>query len=113
MCVNFHSRYAIGGLSADRVRVLLHPMPDAEFQTRMSSDDTTADDTSSSTDSTDDEMCPADKPVAPKCPPTISELMKDYDGSDDVVLWEARDGTLGDWKEGQIVYTFNQPHSVS
>ena len=40
-------------------------------------------------------------------------MMDDYDGSDDVVLWEARDGTDGDWREGQIVYTYNQAHAVS
>ncbi|ROT84202.1 putative apical endosomal glycoprotein precursor [Penaeus vannamei] len=74
MCVKFW--YSIGGLSPDRLRVLLHPMPD---------------------DMTKDDM---------------DEMMMGYDGSDDVVLWEARDMTMGDWKEGQVVYTFDQRHSV-
>ncbi|ROT72905.1 putative MAM domain-containing protein 2-like [Penaeus vannamei] len=73
MCVKFW--YSIGGLSPDRLRVLLHPMPD---------------------DMTKDDM---------------DEMMMGYDGSDDVVLWEARDMTMGDWKEGQVVYTFDQRHS--
>ncbi|XP_063609951.1 MAM and LDL-receptor class A domain-containing protein 1-like [Penaeus indicus] len=74
MCVKFW--YSIGGLSPDRLRVLLHPMPED-----MGKDD-------------------------------MDEMMMGYDGSDDVVLWEARDMTLGDWKEGQVVYTFDQKHSV-
>ncbi|XP_071534110.1 MAM and LDL-receptor class A domain-containing protein 1-like [Panulirus ornatus] len=42
----------------------------------------------------------------------VDEVMKGYDGSEDVVLWEARDLTMGDWKEGQVVYTFDRKHSV-
>lgn len=43
----------------------------------------------------------------------VDEVMKGYDGSEDMVLWEARDLTMGDWKEGQVVYTFDTKHSVS
>ena len=42
----------------------------------------------------------------------MDEAMQGYDGSEDVVLWEARDMTNGEWKEGQIVYTFGKKHSV-
>ncbi|KAK7075223.1 hypothetical protein SK128_016275 [Halocaridina rubra] len=75
MCVKFW--YSIAGLSPDRIRVLLHPMPD--------------------------DMKNGD---------SVDDLMLGYDGSEDVVLWEARDMTMGDWKEGQIVYTFNKNHSI-
>ncbi|XP_045139382.1 MAM and LDL-receptor class A domain-containing protein 1-like isoform X3 [Portunus trituberculatus] len=42
----------------------------------------------------------------------VDEVMQGYDGSEDVVLWEARDMTSGEWKEGQIVYTYGKKHSV-
>ncbi|XP_066937101.1 MAM and LDL-receptor class A domain-containing protein 1-like [Macrobrachium rosenbergii] len=75
MCVKFW--YSISGLSPNRVRVLLHPMP-----ADMKNDD------------------------------NVADMMIDYDGSGDVVLWEARDMTMGTWKEGQVVYTFDAPHTV-
>ncbi|XP_042223309.1 MAM and LDL-receptor class A domain-containing protein 1-like isoform X2 [Homarus americanus] len=42
----------------------------------------------------------------------VDQMMVGYDGSEDVVLWEARDMTMGEWKEGQVVYTFDKKHSV-
>ena len=39
------------------------------------------------------------------------ETMSSYDGSDDVVIWEAMDITQ-EWREGQIVYTHEKPHKV-
>ncbi|KAK3871532.1 hypothetical protein Pcinc_023337 [Petrolisthes cinctipes] len=74
-CVKFW--YSIGGLSPDRLRVLLHPVPES----------------ASESDPVDD-------------------MMEGYDGSGDLVLWEARDMTLAEWKEGQVVYTFDRKHSI-
>lgn len=42
----------------------------------------------------------------------VDDMMDNYDGSEDQVLWEARDMTMGEWKEGQVVYTFDRKHSV-
>lgn len=42
----------------------------------------------------------------------VDDMMDGYDGSEDQVLWEARDMTMGEWKEGQVVYTFDRKHSV-
>lgn len=42
----------------------------------------------------------------------VDDMMDGYDGSEDQVLWEARDMTMGEWKEGQVVYTFDKKHSV-
>ncbi|CAL4111317.1 unnamed protein product, partial [Meganyctiphanes norvegica] len=42
----------------------------------------------------------------------MDDMMVGYDGSEDVVLWEARDMTMGDWKEAQVVYTFDKKHTI-
>ena len=39
--------------------------------------------------------------------------VKGVDSPDSLIIWETRDSTRGDWKEGQALYTFAQNHSVS
>ena len=34
------------------------------------------------------------------------------DGRDDIVLWEQKDSTSGEWLNGQVVYSFNEKHVV-
>ncbi|XP_069156146.1 MAM and LDL-receptor class A domain-containing protein 1 isoform X2 [Procambarus clarkii] len=43
---------------------------------------------------------------------SVVDMMLNYDGSDDEVLWEERDMTMGDWKEGQISYAYGKNHTV-
>lgn len=104
-------RYSIGGLSADRVRVLLHPMPRAKMpcKTPQSTIADSLPPTSRPVGNSVDNTCKPEKPVDAQ----MQSMLTDYNGSDDVVLWEARDVTLGDWREGQIVYAYNNPHAVS
>ncbi|XP_069937459.1 MAM and LDL-receptor class A domain-containing protein 1-like, partial [Cherax quadricarinatus] len=43
---------------------------------------------------------------------SVDDMMRNYDGSGDEVLWEERDMTAGDWKEGQIAYAYGNTHSL-
>uniref|UniRef100_A0A6A7FLR1 MAM and LDL-receptor class A domain-containing protein 2-like n=1 Tax=Hirondellea gigas TaxID=1518452 RepID=A0A6A7FLR1_9CRUS len=108
VCVKYW--YSIGGLSADRVRVLLHPMPNAKF---IKEDDRTT----SSLEGANDKPATAEECKNPEMDKNknrdqMLQMLSTYDGSDDVVLWEARDVTMGKWSEGQIVYTYNMPHAI-
>lgn len=38
--------------------------------------------------------------------------VKSQDTSESIIIWDTRDGTRGDWKEGQALYTFTQNHTV-
>lgn len=111
VCIKYW--YSIGGLSADRVRVLLHPMPNAKFVAEDPNTNTVDVDSTNSdaanTDANQDNCKPS--PYDSNYDQMLN-MLSGYDGSDDVVLWEARDVTQGDWKEGQIVYTYNMPHAI-
>ncbi|XP_047739184.1 MAM and LDL-receptor class A domain-containing protein 2 isoform X2 [Hyalella azteca] len=122
VCVKYW--YAIDGLSADRVRVLLHPMPNAKFvrphtgTTNVNPDLATNPSTNPSTGTNTNTNIPTgtqQQCVNPQNPNnffSMLDMLRDYDGSGDVVLWEARDVTQGQWKEGQLVYTYNLPHAI-
>ncbi|KAF2344949.1 MAM domain, partial [Trinorchestia longiramus] len=108
VCVKYW--YSIGGLSADRVRVLLHPMPQAKYikpKPSVVNENPTDSTTSPAGEDAQCEPHPSDSNHD-----AFLHMLRDYDGSGDVVLWEARDNTVGEWKEGQIVYTYNMPHAI-
>lgn len=82
------------GLSPEGLRILLHPMPDmGDKEGQTTEGDTPAVENEGEGNSLD-------------------EMMKDYDGSEDVVLWDAKDLTMGNWRQGQVVYTFDKKHTV-
>lgn len=39
-------------------------------------------------------------------------ISRDTDHGADVVLWETRDSTDGQWRTAEVVYTCRQPHQV-
>ena len=69
--------YAVAGLSPEKLRVLLHPIPNHQFS---------FDGLASN---------------------------REQDHGADVVLWETRDSTGGQWKTAEVVYTCRHPHQVS
>ncbi|CAG7819888.1 unnamed protein product [Allacma fusca] len=73
-CLTFN--YAVAGLSPEKVRVLLHPIPNAVF---------------------------ALEGLA---------LNRETDHGADVVLWETRDSTDGQWRTAEVVYTCRHPHQI-
>ena len=91
--------------------MLLHPMPHAKIPCRNYTTDSppTVAPARVPGGKLPLEQCMVDKVIDRE----MMSMLTNYDGSDDVVLWEARDVTLGDWKEGQIVYSYNNPHAVS
>lgn len=73
------------GLSQDRLRVLLRPPPQhltAPGANRNISEE------------------------------KLLELFMNSDGRDDIVLWEHKDSTDGEWENGLVVYSFNDRHMV-
>ncbi|KAL7643743.1 UNVERIFIED_CONTAM: hypothetical protein RMT77_005749 [Armadillidium vulgare] len=83
ICVNFW--YSMDGLSQDRLRVLLRPPPQhlsAPGANRNISEE------------------------------KLLELFMNSDGRDDIVLWEHKDSTDGEWENGLVVYSFNDRHMI-
>lgn len=84
---------------------MLHPMDEMEMDP-MSGDAAGAGDTGSTTgDGPGGGRRPVGNPV--------DDLMKDYDGSEDSVMWESKDMTMGDWTQAKVLYTFDKKHTVS
>ena len=84
--------YAMDGLSADKLRVLLHPVKD------------TKDEDENTEDVTEDEE---------KSVEMISKEVFELQFKDNKVLATLNDGTRGLWKSAQVMYSYPLPHKVS
>ena len=78
------------GLSADKLRVLLHPVKDTK-------------------DETDTEDVIEDE----KSVEMISKEVFELQFKDNKVLATLNDGTRGLWKSAQVMYSYPLPHKVS
>ena len=84
--------YAMDGLSADKLRVLLHPVKDTKDE-----------------DDVDTEVVIEDE----KSVEMISKEVFELQFKDNKVLATLNDGTRGLWKSAQVMYSYPLPHKVS
>lgn len=101
----FFISYAMNGLSADKLRLLLQPYEESEIDPET--DDQTAE--------------TGDNPFAldfNKSNRKGSSSSKDQDGKDkfdfrdNMVLATLKDSTRGEWKSAQVMYSFPSSHKV-
>ena len=89
--INFLNSYAMDGLSADKLRVLLHPTKDKKMETN---DNKKVDEDNANFE--------------------IQETKESMEQAfrDNMVLATLQDGTRGKWKTAQVMYSFALPHKV-
>ena len=78
------------GLSANKLRVLLHPVKESEKKDEI-------------LDEEEDE----------KSVEMVSKEVFEMEFKDNKVLAELNDGTSGRWKSAQVMYSYPLPHKVS
>ena len=84
--------YAMDGLSADKLRVLLHPVKDTKDEDEVNTEDVIEDE---------------------KSVEMISKEVFELQFKDNKVLATLNDGTRGLWKSAQVMYSYPLPHKVS
>ena len=84
--------YAMDGLSADKLRVLLHPVKDTKDEDEVDTEDVIEDE---------------------KSVEMISKEVFELQFKDNKVLATLNDGTRGLWKSAQVMYSYPLPHKVS
>ena len=84
--------YAMDGLSADKLRVLLHPVKDTKDEDEIDTEDVIEDE---------------------KSVEMISKEVFELQFKDNKVLATLNDGTRGLWKSAQVMYSYPLPHKVS
>ena len=80
------------GLSADKLRVLLHPVKDTKDEDEVNTEDVIEDE---------------------KSVEMISKEVFELQFKDNKVLATLNDGTRGLWKSAQVMYSYPLPHKVS
>ena len=80
------------GLSADKLRVLLHPVKDTKDEDEIDTEDVIEDE---------------------KSVEMISKEVFELQFKDNKVLATLNDGTRGLWKSAQVMYSYPLPHKVS
>ena len=95
------------GLSADKLRVLLHPVPEQREEKSAENDEDDGNKKNDRNRDRDDNRRDRDK--------TAEELSKEefeLNFKHNQVLASLQDGTRGQWKTAQVMYSFPLPHKV-
>ena len=104
-CTSLFS-YAIDGLSADKLRLLLHPVDEDEEEDK-DEDEVAKDDSDGDDDAQDLFTALSNKAKA-------KEAEKDMmDFRQNKVLASLQDSTRGDWRTAQVMYSFPSKHKVA
>ena len=82
------------GLSADKLRVLLHPVKESENKDEKEMED--------GGEENDNE----------KSVEMVSKEVFELEFKDNKVLATLKDGTMGLWKSAQVMYSYPLPHKV-
>ncbi len=102
-CVTFS--YAMDGLSADKLRVLLHPELPAAAGSKKSDSSLALDNESLREDGA--RLAVVDEVI------TLTKENFELNFRDNQVLGSLQDGTRGLWKAAQVMYSYPMPHKVS
>ncbi len=107
LCLFCIFSYAMNGLSADKLRVLLHPVPeDLEVEDKDGGE--LSDELTSRDRDDDDRRRNRDKPNQLE----LSKENFELNFRHNQVLASLQDGTRGMWKTAQVMYSYPLPHKV-